>query len=71
MRVGDAITSATAAARVRPCAGCKKRAETLNRIFDRPNTTAENTSRAVKQLAGSLTIGLCSLLLRRHFKHTR
>ena len=37
MRVGDAITSATAAARVRPCAGCKKRAETLNRIFDRPS----------------------------------
>ena len=71
MKVGDAITSATSAAGVRPCVGCKQRAETLNRIFDRPSTTAEDTPRIVKQLAGSLTIGLCSLALRRQLNRTR
>jgi hypothetical protein len=71
MRVGDAITSATSAAGVRPCAGCKERAETLNRIFDRPRTPGQDTPRIAKQLAGSLTIGLCSLLLRRQLNRTR
>ncbi len=71
MRVGDAITRATSSAGVRPCAGCKRRAETLNRIFDHPRTPAEDTSRLVKRLAGSLTIGLCSLGLRRHLSRGR
>jgi hypothetical protein len=71
MRVGDAITGATSAARVRPCAGCKRRAETLNRIFDRPRTPARDRSRIAKQLAGSLTIGLCSLALRRQLNRAR
>jgi hypothetical protein len=71
MRVGDAITSATSAAGVRPCVGCKQRAERLNRIFDRSNTPSDDTSRIVKQLAGSLTIGLCSLALRRQLNRSR
>jgi hypothetical protein len=82
MRLGDAITSATSAAGVSPCAGCKQRAERLNRLFDsRPRTPnagtqretpAEiDTSRIVRQLATSLTLGLGSLMLRRQLNRLR
>ncbi len=36
MKVGTAIKSTLAAAGVRPCGGCQKRAEWLDRVFDGP-----------------------------------
>jgi hypothetical protein len=73
MRVGDAIAHATMAAGIRPCGGCKKRAEALNRIFDArsraetgPDLVRVEMRRIVAaRLAGSLAIGTGALLLRR------
>jgi hypothetical protein len=80
MRVGNAIARATSAAGVRPCGGCKKRAEALNRLFDagaraeaagsRRRSTLEiankETGRVVAgRLAISFAVGLGALTLRR------
>ena len=80
MKVGDAIASATSAFGVRPCGGCKKRAEALNRLFDsgargdatgsRRRSTLEIANTEMRKvvagrLAASFAVGLGALTLRR------
>lgn len=80
MRVGDRIADATSALGVRPCGGCKKRAEALNRLFDsgarddvagsrRPSTLEIASIEMRRVVAGRLTtsfaVGLGALVLRR------
>jgi hypothetical protein len=76
MRVGDAVTRATTAAGIRPCSGCKKRAEALNRVFDarsggqeEPDVVRVEMRRIVAaRLAGSLAVGAGAVLLRRRLR---
>lgn len=80
MRVGDAIANATSAVGVRPCGGCKKRAEALNRLFDagarddaagpRGRSTLEIANMEMRRvvagrLATSFAVGVGALALRR------
>jgi hypothetical protein len=72
MRVGDTITAVTSRAGVPPCAGCKRRAETLNRISEirLPDRAAGHQVAGkpdwdLAGLVGSLMIGIGSLALRR------
>jgi hypothetical protein len=71
MRVGDALAAATSAVGVRPCGGCKRRAEALNRAFDTkagwsgpPRAVPEPPGVPVR-LFGSLIVGAMALSLRR------
>jgi hypothetical protein len=80
MRVGDVIANATSAVGVRPCGGCKKRAEALNGLFDssaradaaalrRPSgfeiASMEMRRVVAGRLAASFVVGLGALALRR------
>jgi hypothetical protein len=73
MRIGDSITGVTSAVGVPPCAGCKRRAEALNRIsdrraLDRPGGRGAGRGRVwdpAMSVLGSVMIGAASLALRR------
>jgi hypothetical protein len=72
-RLGDSITAVTSAVGMPPCAGCKRRAEALNRMSEirRPDRRAGQRGDAdpgwdlAARLVGSLMIGAGSLALRR------
>lgn len=70
VRVGDAIAAATSAAGVRPCGGCKRRREKLNRAFDPSAVSWSDGRRRAKppalpgRLAASLLVGAFALTLR-------
>ncbi len=83
MRLGDSIATATTAVGVSPCGGCKRRAESLNRMFEARSkgpataTGEANRARAVSRgrtatpLVGPFVVGACSLALRRRIKRAR
>lgn len=74
VRVGEAIAAATSAVGVRPCGGCKRRQETLNRAFD-PSAVSWGNGRPRMgaptlpgRLAASLLIGAFALTLRERLR---
>lgn len=73
VRVGDAIASATSAVGVRPCGGCKRRQEKLNRAFA-PSAVSwgggwrEDPPPVPVRLAASLLVGLCAMTLRKRLR---
>jgi hypothetical protein len=75
VRVGDAIAAATSAVGVRPCGGCKRRKEKLNRAFDLSTVrSASGRPRDLPpavpvRLASSLLVGVCALALRERLRH--
>ena len=70
VRVGDAIAAATSAVGVRPCGGCKRRRDKLNRAFDASAASWSDGRRRAKppslpgRLAASLLVGAFALTLR-------
>jgi hypothetical protein len=80
VRLGDAIAAATSAVGVRPCGGCKRRQEKLNRASDHSAVSWSNGRRRAPpptlpgRLAASLLVGACALKLRdtlRGWSHLR
>jgi hypothetical protein len=73
MRIGDSIAAVASGVGVPPCAGCKRRAETLNRISEirlpdraaRRQVAGKPDWDLAAGLVGSLMIGVGSLALRR------
>jgi hypothetical protein len=75
VRLGDTIAGATSAVGVRPCGGCKRRQETLNRAFDQSGVSWGSGRRRAEppsvpaRLAASLLVGACALTLRERLRH--
>jgi hypothetical protein len=74
VRAGDAIAAATSAVGVRPCGGCKRRQEKLNRAFDPSAVSRGNGRRRAKapalsgRLAASLLVGAFALTVRERLR---
>ena len=74
VRLGDAIAAATSGAGVRPCGGCKRRQEKLNRALDPSALSWSYGRRRAKppalpgRLAASLLIGAFALTLRERLR---
>jgi hypothetical protein len=74
VRVGDAIAAATSAVGVRPCGGCKRRQEKLNRAFDPNAESRDNGRRRARaptlpgRLTASLLVGAFALTLRERLR---
>jgi hypothetical protein len=74
VRVGDAIAAATSAVGVRPCGGCKRRQEKLNRAFDPSAGSGGNGRRRARaptlpgRLAASMLVGAFALTLRERLR---
>lgn len=74
VRVGDTIAAATSAVGVRPCGGCKRRQEKLNRAFHPSTVSRVNPRRRANapalpgRLAASLLVGAFALTLRERLR---
>jgi hypothetical protein len=75
VRVGDAIAAATSAVGVRPCGGCKRRQDMLNRAFAPSQVSPghgrrrKERHRAPVQFAVSLLVGVCAMTLRKRLRN--
>jgi hypothetical protein len=74
VRLGDTIAAATSAVGVRPCGGCKRRQEKLNRAFDPSAVSWGSGPQRAKppdvqvRLAASLLVGAVALTLRERLR---
>lgn len=71
--LGDAIVKATSTARIQPCAGCKRRADALNRrltlrVRNTKPRGPSQTTRSMPRLAGVMALGAASLVVRQLLK---
>jgi hypothetical protein len=74
VRVGDAIAATTSAVGVRPCGGCKRRQDKLNRAFERSAVSRGSGRRRAKppglpgRLTASLLVGAFALTVRERLR---
>lgn len=74
VRLGDTIAAATSAVGVRPCGGCKRRQDKLNRAFEPTAVSGAYGRRGAKppaiqvRLAASLLVGAVAVTLRERLR---